>query len=79
MKMTQTEIYYEYEKLMQRKATIIQKLRGIGAELSVLQATRIHPNKIVNKSYTTPTEYCVYEYEEVTCPDCGYFSRTVIN
>ena len=79
MKMTQTEIYYEYEKLMQRKAIIIQKLRGIGAELSVLQATCTHPNKIVNKSFTMPAEYCVYDYEEVSCPDCGHFTRTIVN
>lgn len=79
MKMTQTEIYYEYEKLMQRKATIIKKLHGISKELSALQATCTHPNKIMNKSYTIPTEYCVYEYEEVSCPHCGYFSRTMIN
>lgn len=78
MKMTQTEIYYEYEKLMQRKATIIKKLHGIGAELSVLQATCTHPNKIVYKSYTAPTEYCVHEYENVRCPDCGYFSRKYV-
>ena len=79
MKMTQEKIHLEYEKIMYHKASILHELRGIGAELSALQAICTHPNKIVNKSFTMPAEYCVYEYEEVTCPDCGYFSRTVIN
>lgn len=79
MKMTQEKIHLEYEKIMYHKAAVIHLLDKISADLSNLQAICTHPNKIVNKSFTMPAEYCVYEYEEVTCPDCGYFSRTVIN
>lgn len=75
----QNQIRSEYEKIMHHKATVLRLLSKISADLSALQATCTHPNKSVNKSYTVPTEYCPYEYEEVSCPDCGYFTRTMIN
>ena len=79
MKMTQEKIHLEYEKIMYHKAAVIRLFDKISADLSALQATCTHPNKIVNKSFTMPAEYCLYEHEEVSCPDCGHFTRTIVN